>query len=265
MADIDKDSVAARFGARAHSYEAATPVQEAMAGTLMERIQRHFAGRAVRHVLELGCGTGRLTRQLDARLHPARLTAIDIAPDMVAHARAASPCAEYLVADAEDYLQHLGGGEFDLVVSNATIQWFDRPEAALRKAHESLAPGGLLAVATFAERTFQELADAFDLAYAATGHARRPHVVPMRPVPEWAGMLPGLEVVEADIERSFPDVRAFLRSIQEAGAVNSLAGRQAIPRAVLQAMVEQYGRRHTDPASGQVRATYHVCYLFHDR
>jgi SAM-dependent methyltransferase len=51
-------------------------------------------------ILELGCGTGRITTYLGARA--ARVTGIDISPEMVNRARDANPDADFAVADLRD-------------------------------------------------------------------------------------------------------------------------------------------------------------------
>ncbi len=48
--------------------------------------------------LEIGCGEGRVSRELGARGH--RVTAVDVAPTLLEAARDADPDGEYVLADA---------------------------------------------------------------------------------------------------------------------------------------------------------------------
>ena len=98
-------------------------------------------------VLEIGCGTGQLTRQLAGRA--LSLTAIDIGGAMVAAARRniADPAARFQVASFEDLADT---GPFDLIVSATAFHWVD-PGVGLAKAARLLRPGGWLALLTTGE------------------------------------------------------------------------------------------------------------------
>lgn len=99
-------------------------------------------------VLEIGCGTGQLTRQLAGRgFH---LTAIDIGAAMVRAARrnVADATARFEVCSFEDFE---AGGPFDLIVSATAFHWID-PGVGLAKAARLLRPGGWLALLTTGER-----------------------------------------------------------------------------------------------------------------
>ncbi len=50
-----------------------------MQDELLARVVGWFAGRPVRHILELGCGTGGLTAKLVEQFPEARIVAVDLA------------------------------------------------------------------------------------------------------------------------------------------------------------------------------------------
>ena len=260
MSRIDKGQLAVHFGRRVHSYDEATPVQAQMAATLVGMAVAHLADRPVTRVLELGCGTGRMTRQLGSVYPQARITAVDISPEMIGHARTALANVDFRVADAEVHLLH-DRSDYDLIVSNAAAQWFEDAATTFARARARLSPGGLLAFATFGDQTFRELRRAFELAYAATGLAAVEHVVPMRSAEAWRREFPDADIVERITTKVFPDVTAFLRSVQEAGAVNSLSGRRFLSRAVLRAMIERYTELYRIASPPGVTATYHIVYV----
>ena len=260
MGRIDKGQLAAHFGRRVRSFDEATPLQAQMAAALVSKAQVHFAGRTVASVLELGCGTGRMTRQLARAFPQARMTAVDISPGMIGHAQASIAGVDFRVADAEVHLLH-DPGDYDLIVSNAAAQWFEDAATTFARARARLSPGGLLAFATFGDQTFRELRRAFELAYAATGLAAVEHVVPMRSAEAWRRAFPDADIVERITTKVFPDVTAFLRSVQEAGAVNSLSGRRFLSRAVLRAMIERYTELYRIASHPGVTATYHIVYV----
>lgn len=257
---IDKHALSNRFGARSNSYEKVTPVQQAMGMRLMLEVQQLMSGQNVCQILELGCGTGRLTRHL-AKIYPeAEIVAVDISHEMIAHAKEQYPQAHYVIADAEDYV-FKAQQKFDLIVSNATIQWFEKLEATLMQTRSLLASDGLLAIATFGERTFIELEAAFNQAYDLKHMQRRSHVVAMPSIKTLRSILPNAKLIEDEFCSTFQDAREFMKSIKDAGAVNSQANRQAIPKAILSSMMDIYNTTYRHLESGRVLATYHSCYL----
>ena len=105
--------------------------------------------RAGSTVLDVGCGTGQLTRSLTG--HGVELTGIDIAPSMIATARRhlTGPAVSFEVASFEDF--DAAGRSFDLIVAGAAFHWID-PEVRFSKAARLLRPGGWLALLATDER-----------------------------------------------------------------------------------------------------------------
>jgi SAM-dependent methyltransferase len=95
-------------------------------------------------VLDLGCGSGYLARALAGR--GARVTGVDLSPNMVAHARrleAGQPLGvEYAEGDAAAADALFPAGAFDLVASCLALQDMPDPAAAFRAALALLRPGG---------------------------------------------------------------------------------------------------------------------------
>jgi ubiquinone/menaquinone biosynthesis C-methylase UbiE len=96
-----------------------------------------------RLTLDLGCGEGRLTRDLKARGH--RAIGLDVSSTMITHAREADPGGEYLVADGAAI--PLEDGAADLVVAFMSLHDMDEMPTAVAEASRVLAPGGLLCAA----------------------------------------------------------------------------------------------------------------------
>jgi len=95
-------------------------------------------------VVEVGCGTGKLTEALVERgLH---VDAVDPGPRMIDVARRRvgnSNLVDFHVGRFEEV--DLPAGEFDAVFSATAFHWID-PQVSWRKAAELLRPGGLLAL-----------------------------------------------------------------------------------------------------------------------
>lgn len=149
--------IAARFEVAATRYDAHVTVQPHAAATLAARILDLPLPPNPR-ILEIGCGTGLLTRALAERLGLARWTLTDISPAMLAQARAkcALPDAtRFLVMDGE-YPDLPPEERYDLICSSLAVQWFDNLPAGLERLARYLAPGGHLAISTLAADTFKE-------------------------------------------------------------------------------------------------------------
>ena len=95
-------------------------------------------------VLDLGCGTGALTRELHESLGARETLGIDSSAEMLEGSKALeTPTLHFQRSDIETF----GADQpFDLVFSNAALHWLpDHPDLFLR-LRTLLAPGGQLAV-----------------------------------------------------------------------------------------------------------------------
>ena len=105
-----------------------------------------------RRVLDLGCGTGRLSTAL-AEQDVARVWGVDASPEMLAVARQNVPSSVGLKEGSAEQLPFRDGW-FDRVVMWLVCHLVDRP-AAFREVARVLAPAGRLAVVTFDTRHFE--------------------------------------------------------------------------------------------------------------
>ncbi|WP_210507007.1 class I SAM-dependent methyltransferase [Naasia sp. SYSU D00057] len=112
-------------------------------------------------VLDVGCGSGEFLRLLQER--GARATGIDDAPGMVEIARSAVPSAEVRVGDALDLPWPYDS--FDAVVAVNALELTGDPELALAEAMRVTVPGGVVAVANWAEGARNDV-DAIEAAVA---------------------------------------------------------------------------------------------------
>lgn len=93
--------------------------------------------------VDLGCGEGRLSRDLKALGHS--VVGVDASPTLVAAAREADPEIEVHLADAAAV--PLPDGCADLVVAFMSLHDMDDPAAAVAEAARLLEPGGRICVA----------------------------------------------------------------------------------------------------------------------
>lgn len=97
----------------------------------------------VRRAVDLGCGTGKLTRELLGRWPEAQVLGIDSSPEMLA---GAEPVEGRLSFARDDIATWRPDAPFDLVLSNAALHWVADHEAVIPALAAAVAPGGALAV-----------------------------------------------------------------------------------------------------------------------
>lgn len=97
-----------------------------------------------KRIIDIGCGPGNSTAVLKKRWPNAAMTGLDSSPAMIAQAAEMDNTVKWICADAADDLSDLG--LFDVVFSNAAIQWMPHHEQLLPKLFSMLESGGVLAV-----------------------------------------------------------------------------------------------------------------------
>ncbi len=95
-------------------------------------------------VIDLGCGTGELTRQLADTLPDSDVTGLDSSPQMLDAARAASFSSSNLRFTQGDQSQLTDS--WDLIFSNAALQWSENHAELIPYLFDKLKPGGQIAV-----------------------------------------------------------------------------------------------------------------------
>ncbi len=123
----------------AGDYFKQSSLQEAMAAEVLSRLVL----RGDEHVLDIGCGDGKITAQIADRVPQGSVLGVDPSQNMISFARdhftGAKPNLRFEIADALS----LGfDGEFDLIVSFNALHWVVDQGAALRSIAAALAPGG---------------------------------------------------------------------------------------------------------------------------
>ncbi len=115
-----------------------------------------FAGvRAGQAVLDVACGTGPVS--ITAARLGAKVTGLDLTPELLAQARESAP-----IAGLRDIVWKEGDAEalpfpdasFDVVLSQFGHMFAPRPETVTREMLRVLKPGGRIAIATWPPETF---------------------------------------------------------------------------------------------------------------
>ena len=95
-------------------------------------------------VVDLGCGTGELTADLHAALGARETLGVERSANMLARAAGLErPGLRFVRGDVAEFAD---AGTWDLVFSNAALQWLPDHERLFARLAGALAPGGQLAV-----------------------------------------------------------------------------------------------------------------------
>jgi len=226
--------VAARFASAAQTYDDHSGVQRHAAEKLAGLIATAALPPRPR-VLEIGCGTGHLTRLLGLHLPGAYILASDIAPAMVAACRARLPQFDYAVLDGTCPTVP---GPFDLICANLAAQWFADLPAALDGLARRLAPGGVLALSLLGADTFCEWRAAHVKLGLTAGTLHFPAANACRAAFPVEGDLQ--LAVEQHVDQ--PDsALGFLRGLQAIGADTAAPGHRPLSAAQLRAVLRELG------------------------
>ncbi|MEH1787228.1 methyltransferase domain-containing protein [Nostoc sp.] len=150
-------------------------------------------------VLDLGCGTGKLTKYLHDTLAAQETLGIDASEKMLQKARQFE--GNGLRFEQRQIEENPGDGEFDVVFSNAALQWLTGHEVLFEKLRAKLRPGGQLAVQipTMDNELVHQIAveTAKEFSQELGGYVRRLEVLP----PEtYARLLYKLGFVEQEVK-----------------------------------------------------------------
>jgi len=108
-----------------------------------------IAVSSVRRVIDLGCGPGNSTAVLADRWPDAEVTGLDSSADMIERARRDYPGQRWITGDISEWAaanDGADGGLYEVVFSNAALQWVDDHASLYPRLLSRVAPGGALAV-----------------------------------------------------------------------------------------------------------------------
>lgn len=151
----DKQQVADSFSKAADTYDAAAALQVEVGERLIERLD--YIKLEPTRILDLGCGTAYLTRQLAAKYPNAEVIGVDLALGMIEHAKshADSDNQTYICSDAEAL--DFPDNHFDFIYSSLMIHWANDIQHVFNELFRLLKPEGLFLFSSLGPDTLKEL------------------------------------------------------------------------------------------------------------
>ncbi len=154
---IRKQTIARHF-AHAHHYNQYADVQQQVCQLLLANIEHQHQDK----VLEVGAGTGQMTRLLAAHLHSKHWLINELCAQQADTLRSLLPSippsselsAIVAIGDAET--MNLGD-QYSLMLSANAVQWFDNPLRFVQQALTRLQAGGQLVFNTFTPDNFLQI------------------------------------------------------------------------------------------------------------
>jgi trans-aconitate methyltransferase len=139
----------------AADYAANSVVQQAWARELIAKLNL----RGDEHILDVGCGDGKVTAEISHAVPHGSATGVDASPQMIEFARKTFPPEKFpnLGFRVMDARKIKSARRFDFLFSNAALHWVDDHEAFLRGAASILKSGGRLVVSCGGRRNAHDV------------------------------------------------------------------------------------------------------------
>lgn len=218
---LQKKWVEQAFSGAAATYDEAAVLQYEVAVELLEILKK--SGVHPRSMLDIGCGTGRVTQEL-AHYWSIPVTAIDCASGMIDYAERyySESSIHYVCADVEAF--SFPSAHYDLVWSNFALQWCVDLAGILQKIHDSLVDSGVLAFTLPGKDTLQEL----KTLWRSMDHYD--HVNDFISEKSLLNLLKqtDFEIIVFSRQQKiqwYPEVKSIVRALRQVGVHNSLAHR----------------------------------------
>lgn len=144
----------AAFNQAATEYDSVAVLQQEVGASMLQRLD--YIKIKPQKILDLGAGTGFMTKQIAERFPDAEIYALDVAEQMLQYNREQTENKlNYICADLNKI--PLPDNSIDFIYSNMVIHWVKNIDHALLEIRRVLTPEGLILFSTLGPDTLKEL------------------------------------------------------------------------------------------------------------
>lgn len=235
---IDKQLLKERFSKNIGTYEDNAVIQKQMVNKLLSFLKTNHYN----NVLELGCGTGLLTKNLITNISFDSYVAVDFVEKCELYIKEIDKNINFICDDIEHFIANTNT-KYDLIISNATFQWIEDLEKFFCIMISRLSKNGILLFSTFGISNFKELSIFLNnkLNYISVNNLKI--------------ILPNSEVEEDILSITFDNPLDVLKHIKYTG-VNGISKKKWTKKNVSN-FIQQYPRSCMD----EVVLTYNPIYV----
>ncbi len=166
---LHPQKIGMHFSEAAGRYDHFSDLQQTVGLELLKMMEEEMSQRGIGnpHILDVGMGTGWLTKKIKESFSHSRVVGVDIAEDMVRFSVKNKNGHYAICADAH----HLPfkPAVFDVVFSNSVYQWVLDLEGAFSEVFDVLREGGFFYLSCFAKNSLKEVATTFKRFFPAVG------------------------------------------------------------------------------------------------
>ncbi len=226
IAPLHKKDIAQSFSKAAATYDDAAFVQKEIGNRLLERLDLLKTPPST--ILDVGAGTGYITRLLQQKFIKSKIIGLDLAQGMTTFAKSKQPWhlwknkPFYVCGDTETL--PFANNSFDLIYSNFTLQWCFNLQQVFSEFKRVLKPNGMIFFTTLGPQTLIELRNSWRKVSEFT------HVNDFTDMHDIGDILLNAQfsdpVMDMEmITATYPSVKQILSDLKATGARNMNAGR----------------------------------------
>ena len=253
---IDKNKVKQSFALAAKSYDGLAGLQRSVGFDFINKLDLERWHKN-QQIVDIGCGTGFITQQLQLKNAAQDIVAVDIAFSMLQVTKEKLGNITCLCADAE-FLPLLSGS-VNHIVSNLALQWCQNLESVFNGFHRVLKKQGTLNFSTFGPDTLKELKFSWSQVDSYQ------HVNDFYSIIDLTGFLQLAGFREVKIESKiyhskYSTVLELMRELKGIGAHNVLSGRnkKITSKTDMQNMISAYEK---STENNSITATYEIIFV----
>ena len=213
-----------------------------------KKLLEYMAEEKFKNVLEIGCGSGIFTSEIIKRYSPDTVNLNDISEAML------NTCRERF-SDYKNISYHLGDiekitlkGSYDLVASNACLQWLSDLREALNGFIKALAPNGVLAFTSFGNENVREISSITNNGLRYLSYSEIEEIIKTLNEP--------YSLHEEIIQFHYKDALDMLKTLKKTGVTGF--SKKTWTRGMLNRLIDEYESKYSD--ENGVYLTWHLYY-----